>query len=82
MCKSTSEEEVAKKVFDLVFAFDEVISLGHKESVNIGQIRTFVEMDSHEERIHDLVQKVCRCACAKRWRNKYIIFSLPFLTSN
>jgi hypothetical protein len=61
ICKATSEEEVTKKAFDLVFAFDEAVSLGYKENVTIAQIRTFVEMDSHEERIHDLVQKVCEC---------------------
>jgi hypothetical protein len=58
VCKSSNEDEVSKKCFDLVFAFDEAVSLGYKESVTIAQIRTFVEMDSHEERIHDLVQKV------------------------
>ena len=42
--------------FDLVFAFDEVVSLGYKEKVTLAQIRTFIEMDSHEERIHELVE--------------------------
>jgi hypothetical protein len=35
-----------------------VVSLGYKENVTLPQIRTFIEMDSHEERIHDLVEKV------------------------
>jgi len=38
--------------FELIFAFDEVISLGHKENVTIAQVKQYVEMESHEERLH------------------------------
>jgi len=38
--------------FELIFAFDEVISLGHKENVTISQVKQYVEMESHEERLH------------------------------
>lgn len=38
--------------FELIFAFDEVISLGHKENVTIAQVKQYVEMESHEERMH------------------------------
>jgi hypothetical protein len=41
--------------FELIFAFDEVISLGHKENVTLGQVKQYVEMESHEERLHKLV---------------------------
>ncbi|KAF1762742.1 hypothetical protein GCK72_011004 [Caenorhabditis remanei] len=50
-CRSNDEKEILANAFDLVFAFDEVVTLGYRESVNLAQIRTFTEMDSHEERV-------------------------------
>ena len=35
----------------MIFAFDEIVALGYRESVNLAQIRTFTEMDSHEEKV-------------------------------
>ncbi|KAB1206615.1 Coatomer subunit delta [Morella rubra] len=39
----------------LIFAFDEVISLGHKENVTVAQVKQHCEMESHEEKLHKLV---------------------------
>jgi len=52
-CRKTTidEQEVANHSFDLIFAFDEIVALGYRESVNLAQIRTFTEMDSHEEKV-------------------------------
>ncbi|EYC21356.1 hypothetical protein Y032_0019g3770 [Ancylostoma ceylanicum] len=50
-CRSNDEKEFLAHDFDLIFAFDEVVTLGYRESVNLAQIRTFTEMDSHEERV-------------------------------
>lgn len=52
------ESEVIDNAFNLIFAFDEIVALGYRESVNLAQIRTFVEMDSHEEKIYQAVRKV------------------------
>ena len=37
---------------------DEVISAGQKEKVTVSRIKTLTEMDSHEEKIHDIVERV------------------------
>ncbi|XP_008554465.1 coatomer subunit delta [Microplitis demolitor] len=55
-CKSMEESEIADNAFNLIFAFDEIVALGYRESVNLAQIRTFVEMDSHEERVFQAVR--------------------------
>ncbi|CAK9323280.1 unnamed protein product [Citrullus colocynthis] len=52
---SMDEEGICKTAFDLIFAFDEVISLGHKENVTVTQVKQYCEMESHEEKLHKLV---------------------------
>ncbi|KAL2536971.1 Coatomer subunit delta [Forsythia ovata] len=52
---SLDEEGIGKTAFEILFAFDEVISLGHKESVTVAQVKQYCEMESHEERLHKLV---------------------------
>ncbi|VDP95696.1 unnamed protein product [Echinostoma caproni] len=54
----TDEADVLNNAFQLIFAFDEIVALGYREDVNISQIRTFTEMDSHEERVFRAVQEV------------------------
>ncbi|KAI6230370.1 Coatomer subunit delta [Aphelenchoides fujianensis] len=55
-CRSNEESEILANAFELIFAFDEVVALGHRENVNLAQIRTFTEMDSHEERVFNQIQ--------------------------
>lgn len=52
---SLDEAGICKTAFELIFAFDEVISLGHKENVTVAQVKQYCEMESHEERLHKLV---------------------------
>ncbi len=53
----TNEEAVLLNAFDLVFAFDEAISFGYREPVTASQINQYVEMESHEERLHQMIQQ-------------------------
>ncbi|KAL5722366.1 hypothetical protein ACHQM5_005897 [Ranunculus cassubicifolius] len=56
-CPSLDEEGICRSAFELIFAFDEVISLGHKESVTVAQVKQYCEMESHEEKLHKLVMQ-------------------------
>ena len=49
------EADILDNSFSLIFAFDEIVALGYRESVNLAQIRTFVEMDSHEEKVGEFL---------------------------
>ncbi|XP_028400198.1 coatomer subunit delta-like [Dendronephthya gigantea] len=54
-CRAVEEAEVVEKSFELIFAFDEIVALGYRENVNLAQIRTFTDMDSHEEKVFQAV---------------------------
>ncbi|XP_062105042.1 coatomer subunit delta-like [Humulus lupulus] len=54
---SLDEEGVCRTAFELIFAFDGVISLGHKENVTVSQVKQYCEMESHEEKLHKLVMQ-------------------------
>ena len=55
-CEVLNEEGVSDAAFELVFAFDEVINLGLREPVTLAQIRTNMEMDSQEEKLHNMIK--------------------------
>ena len=57
-CRSLDEQDVSENAFELIFAFDEIVALGYRENVNMAQVRTFTEMDSHEERVFEAMRKV------------------------
>lgn len=56
-CKIMTDREVCEHAFELIWAFDEIVALGYRENVNLSQIRTFTEMESHDENIFKMVKK-------------------------
>jgi coatomer subunit delta len=58
MCRSADEREILKSSFELLGAFDEIVSLGYREQVNLMQVRSVLEMESHEEKIQDIIARV------------------------
>jgi hypothetical protein len=57
MCRSADEREILKSSFELLGAFDEIVSLGYREQVNLMQVRSVLEMESHEEKIQDIIAR-------------------------
>ena len=55
---SYDESEILKNSFELLGAFDEVVSLGYREQVGLIQVRSVLEMESHEERIQEIIARV------------------------
>jgi hypothetical protein len=51
------EDSICKAAFELIFAFDEAISLGNKENVTVQQVKQYCEMESHEEKAHKLMMQ-------------------------
>ncbi|XP_046400078.1 coatomer subunit delta [Ischnura elegans] len=69
-CRSMEESEIVENAFNLIFAFDEIVALGYRESVNLAQIRTFVEMDSHEEKVYQAVRMTQEREAKNKMREK------------
>ncbi|KAG8927382.1 hypothetical protein FRC03_001093 [Tulasnella sp. 419] len=57
LCRSADEKEIFKNAFELLGAFDEIVSLGYRENVNLMQVRNVLEMESHEEKIQEIIAR-------------------------
>lgn len=57
LLRTVEEREVFDNAFELLSAFDEIINLGYKENTTLSQIQTFLSMESHEEKIHDIIER-------------------------
>ncbi|XP_033127991.1 coatomer subunit delta-like [Anneissia japonica] len=64
------ECEILDHAFELISAFDEIVALGYRESVNLAQIRTFTEMDSHEEKVFNAVRRTQEDEAIKAMKKK------------
>lgn len=54
---ANTEEAILKNLFELVFAIDEVISIGYREHVTLQQIKSFTTMDSNEEKLQKIIME-------------------------
>lgn len=66
-CRTLDEREIVKNAYELLSAFDELVTLGYRENLTLSQIKTFLEMESHEERIQEIIARV-RLSSREHWR--------------
>lgn len=64
------EKIINKKAFDLILSFDDVITHGYRESVTMGQLEAYLEMDSTDEKMFKKMQMI-REAEAKELAKKH-----------
>lgn len=51
------EREIFDNAFVIINAFDEVVNLGYKENLSLTQVENYLEMDSHEEKIQEIIER-------------------------
>lgn len=69
VCRPTDAREIDRCAFELLSSFDEIISLGYRENVNLAQVGSISEMDSQEEKIQEMIEKVrgLHLICRGKW---------------
>ena len=55
---SLDEREILGNAFELLSAFDEIVCLGYKENLTLPQVKNILEMESHEEKIQEIIARV------------------------
>ncbi|KAM3122635.1 hypothetical protein CJJ07_003073 [Candidozyma auris] len=55
--RSVDEREVLDNAFEILSAFDEIAPMGYKEKLTLSQVQTYLEMDSHEEKIQEIIER-------------------------
>jgi hypothetical protein len=76
ICRSLDEREILRNAFELLSAFDELVTQGYRENLTLTQIKTFLDMESHEERVAMIIESVC-CRESKSLTN-----TNPYRTNN
>ena len=68
---SVHEQSINEHAFELIFAFDEVLTAGgYREEVSLSAIRTNLLMDSHEEKMHQMIQESKQAAAKEEMKKR------------
>ncbi|CAB4256234.1 similar to Saccharomyces cerevisiae YFR051C RET2 Delta subunit of the coatomer complex (COPI), which coats Golgi-derived transport vesicles [Maudiozyma barnettii] len=51
------EYEIYENAFGILSSFDEIICMGYKENLSATQVSNFLSMESHEEKIQDIIER-------------------------
>ena len=50
LCDSINQESIIKNAFEIMLGIDDIVSLGYRNGVNLGQIKQYLQMESAEEK--------------------------------
>ncbi|QID84836.1 coatomer subunit delta [Saccharomyces pastorianus] len=55
---SFHDQEIFHNAFEILSSFDEIVSMGgYKENLSFTQVQTYLSMESHEERIQEIIER-------------------------
>ena len=49
LCDNINSESIVKNAFEIMLGIDDIVNLGYRNSVNLGQIKQYLQMESIEE---------------------------------
>jgi hypothetical protein len=77
-CPQIEESSLLRRYSDIVFAFDEIVTFGQREQITMPQVTANLAMESAEEALQELIEKVllhqCQCQCAHQ---PFLLYILP-----
>ena len=50
LCNSINQESIIENAFEIMLGIDDIVSLGYRNSINLGQIKQYLQMESAEEK--------------------------------
>ena len=50
LCNSINQKSIVENAFEIMLGIDDIVSLGYRNSVNLGQIKQYLQMESAEEK--------------------------------
>ncbi|KAJ1947751.1 coatomer subunit delta [Kickxella alabastrina] len=57
ICDVGDQQDVILHGIDIISAFDEIISQGLRDNVDLAKLRTIMQMESHEEKIQEIIER-------------------------
>ena len=69
-CRTLDEKYIFDNCFNLIFAFDEIITLGLKENLSLTQICKLRDMSSEEEKLYNATRNTKIAEANKKAKNK------------
>lgn len=67
---SVDGKDVAESTFNIMDAFDEVITMGYSENLTLSQVETFLRMESQEEKIQEIIERNKQLEAAESRKRK------------
>ncbi|KAJ2469974.1 coatomer subunit delta [Coemansia sp. RSA 2322] len=57
ICDVNDQQGVILRGFDILTAFEEIILQGYRDKIDLAKLRAIMEMESHEEKIQDIIER-------------------------
>ncbi|PVV00310.1 hypothetical protein BB560_005315 [Smittium megazygosporum] len=57
VCTYGTQDDIVDNALQLLSVFDEIVSIGYRENIDMAKLTAIMEMDSHEEKIQEIIDR-------------------------